>query len=285
MQVVKPSSSPFHIVGTRGRGVGRPQRVLLAFETDQFDIRVIGARDDGRITDPAIREAQRLRFRIFALEMGADVGASAADAIDEDRFDAHCDHLVIRDRTTRRVVGTYRILPPQAARRVGYYADGEFTTDRLGDLKSGLVEFGRSCTDPAYRQGPVIMLLWTGLARYMAQSGHEHVIGCASIDARDGGRRAAALYRQLSARHGIDEAMRVIPREPLPLDLPSPDDVIEAPPLVKGYLRLGARICGEPAWDRGFQTADLFMLLSMSRMNPRYARHFGIGDVAERRAA
>ena len=213
--------------------------------------------------------------------MGAHLG-DGVDGIDEDRFDAHCDHLIVVDRTVDRVVGTYRILAPEVAARIGYYADSEFVTTQLASLKPALAEFGRSCIDRDYREGPVIMLLWTGLARYLAARGYEHVIGCASVGMEDGGRRAASLYRSLITRYAADPRHRVQPRRRLHLEALANEAPVEVPALIRGYLRIGACICGEPSWDPDFDTADFFMLLSLSRMDPRSARHFGI-DLAPTR--
>lgn len=118
------------------------------------------------------------------------------------------------------------------------------------------------------------MLLWAGIARFMKRYGYEYLIGCASISLRDGGHAAANLYNSLQAAQFTAPEYRVFPRLPLPVDKLANGDAVAAPPLVKGYLRAGAKVGGAPAWDPDFNTADLFMLLNMSQMNPRYARHF-----------
>jgi putative hemolysin len=135
------------------------------------------------------------------------------------------------------------------------------------------VEIGRSCVHPDYRSGATIALLWAGLARYMAENGYDYLMGCASISMIDGGHGAASLYRRLVDHMGPVE-YRVFPRCPLPLDLLRQDEPAEPPPLIKGYLRAGAWICGDPAWDPDFNTADLPILLLMSKVEGRYARHF-----------
>lgn len=227
--------------------------------------------------DSQIEEAQRLRYRIFAGELGARL-QNRRPGVDHDIYDPYCEHLIVRDERTAEVVGTYRILPPQNARRLGgYYSENEFDLTRLQHLRPKLVEIGRSCVHPDYRGGATIALLWAGLARYMAEGGHEHLIGCASVSMADGGHAAAALYNRL-AEHLSPLEYRVFPRCPLPLnalrgDLPSAQR-LPVPPLIKGYLRAGAWICGDPAWDPDFNTADLPMLLSMRRLDARHARHF-----------
>lgn len=220
-----------------------------------------------------ILAAQKLRWRVFAEELGA-VLPSRTPGIDQDFYDAYCEHLIVRDEANGRIVGTYRILSPEAARRVGsYYSENEFDLTRFAHLRPRMVEVGRSCIDADYRTGATIALLWAGLARYMREHGHEYLIGCASISMRDGGHNAVGIYQAL-AGHLAPPEYRVFPRHPLPLEriaaLPNP----EVPPLIKGYLRAGAWICGEPAWDPDFNTADLLILMPMSRVDARYSRHF-----------
>ncbi len=219
-----------------------------------------------------ILEAQRLRYRVFAGEMGARLTTRIA-GVDQDIYDPWCEHLVVRDDVLGEVVGTYRILAPINARRIGYYSETEFDLTRLQHLRPRLVEAGRSCVHPDYRDGATIALLWAGLARYMQENGYIYLMGCASISMSDGGHTAASLYRRLQDHLGPIE-YRVFPRCPLPLDSLRQDDIVEAPPLIKGYLRAGAWICGEPAWDPDFNTADLPILLRMSKVEGRYAKRF-----------
>lgn len=225
-------------------------------------------------SEAEILEAQMLRWRVFADELGARLPSRIA-GVDRDIYDPHCHHLIVRDEESGRVVGTYRILPPDAARRIGgYYSENEFDLTRLTHLRPRLVEVGRSCIDPEFRTGAVIALLWAGLARYMRDNGHEYLMGCASIGMRDGGHNAAGIYNVLAADHAAPLEYRVFPRCPLPLARLEPSVQPEVPPLLKGYMRAGAWICGEPAWDPDFNTADLLLLLPMSRVDGRYSRHF-----------
>jgi putative hemolysin len=223
------------------------------------------ARDDAER-----RAAQRLRWRVFAEEMGARL-ASAEPGIDRDEFDPWCEHMVVRDQA--EVIGTYRLLSPQNARRAGgYYSEGEFDLERLEHLRGGMVEVGRSCIDARYRSGAVIALLWAGLARYMLAGRFEYLVGCASMSVADGGRAAATVYKEIRESHLAPMEYRVFPRHPLSLE--KAETKAQMPPLLKGYLRLGAYIAGEPAWDPDFNTADFFVLLPLARVERRYARHF-----------
>jgi putative hemolysin len=217
--------------------------------------------------------AQKLRWRVFAEEMGARL-PSRIPGVDRDIYDPYCQHLIVREEETGKVVGTYRILSPESSRRIGgYYSENEFDLTRLAHLRPGLVEIGRSCIDPDYRSGAVIALLWSGLARYMRENGYEYLMGCASIGMRDGGHNAAGIYNAL-ADHMAPLEYRVFPRCPLPLARLEALARPEIPPLLKGYMRAGAWICGEPAWDPDFNTADLLLLQPMSRVDNRYQRHF-----------
>ncbi|MFI6638458.1 GNAT family N-acetyltransferase [Streptomyces sp. NPDC050504] len=221
-----------------------------------------------------VRAAQRLRFQVFAGELGARLDGPEP-GLDTDPFDAYCDHLLVREAQSDEVVGTYRLLPPERARIAGrLYADGEFDLTRLAPIRDDLVEVGRSCVHPAHRNGAVIALVWAGLARYMTRTGHNWLAGCCSVPLADGGATASATWHTVKDRHLAPEPYWVTPhRLWQPQDVP-PAAPAELPPLLRGYLRLGAWVCGAPAHDPDFGVADLFVLLSLRRTNPRYLRHF-----------
>ncbi len=220
-----------------------------------------------------VEEAQRLRYKIFAEEMGANIAST--NGLDSDGFDEFCDHLLIRDSKSNEVVGTYRILNPTMANEAGgYYSAGEFDLSRLNHLFDRTVEVGRACVHPDYRNGGTITSLWAGLAKYMQANRYEYMIGCGSIGMADGGHMAASLYTSLQAKYLAPPEYRVFPRCPLPLEALTTNMEVSCPALIKGYLRLGAYICGEPAWDPDFNSADMLVMLPLSRMNRRYAAHF-----------
>jgi putative hemolysin len=225
-------------------------------------------------SEEEVREAQRLRYKVFVEELGAHV-KTRLQGHDIDHFDPFCEHLIVRESGADRIVGTYRILSPEAARRVGsYYSESEFYINRLQNLRSRMVEVGRSCIHPDHRSGAVITLLWAGLAEYMVGNNYEYLMGCASIGMADGGHNAANLFSQIDPTHMAPAEYRTFPLHGLPFDRLANGQPALVPPLIKGYLRVGAWVCGEPAWDPDFNTADLLLLLPMSRMNPRYMRHF-----------
>jgi putative hemolysin len=222
-----------------------------------------------------VAAAQKLRHDVFAGELGAHL-PGAVDGRDIDDFDEFCDHLIVRDDSTGAVVGTYRMLPPGAAEKAGRrYADGEFDMSSLRPLRDQLVETGRSCVHPDHRDGAVVNLMWAGIARYLHLNNLRWLGGCASVPLDDGGALAAGVWARVSAKHLSPPALRVRPRNPwLTGDVPAGDPKTALPPLLRGYLRLGSWVCGEPAYDPDFRTADFYVLFSMDRMDPRYRRHF-----------
>ena len=230
-----------------------------------------------------VAEAQRLRYKIFAEEMGAELNGTKdldnrglnVEGLDVDGFDRYCDHLLVRDTETGQVIGTYRILSPhQAFAAGGYYSAGEFDLTRLSHLFGSTVELGRACVHQNYRNGGTISMLWAGLAKYMQQHNYEYMIGCASVPMADGGHMAASLYHKLKDDYLSPPEYRVFPHNALPIDALKNDLQVVCPPLIKGYMRLGAYICGAPAWDASFNTADMLVMLPLSKINQKYAAHF-----------
>ncbi|HEX3783079.1 MAG TPA: GNAT family N-acyltransferase [Pseudonocardiaceae bacterium] len=221
-----------------------------------------------------VRAAQRLRYQVFAEEMGANLH-SDVPGLDVDEFDEFCDHLVVRHDPTGEIVGTYRMLPPERATAAGkLYSEGEFDLSALSGVRGALVETGRSCVHPDHRSGAVVGLVWAGIARYMLLSGHSWLAGCASVPLHDGGELAAGVWDVVSAKNHAPAEYRVSPREPWQVDAaPRPAKAV-IPPLLRGYLRLGAWVCGPPALDADFGVADFFVLLSMDRLDQRYLRFF-----------
>lgn len=222
-----------------------------------------------------VRAAQRLRHQVFVEEMGARIEC-AETGIESDRFDPFCQHLIVHDRADDRVVGCYRILTDtQAALAGSYYSQSEFDLTRILAMPGRFMEVGRTCVHPDYRNGAVIGLLWSGLARFMILNKFDYLMGCASIPLRNGTHVAHAIYQRLAKNHLAPEHWRTYPRVPLPrLQLAGVVEKAMVPPLVRAYLRAGAKICGEPSWDPHFNVADLFILMHAKDINERYVRHF-----------
>lgn len=228
--------------------------------------------------DEEVRAAQRLRYQVFAGELGATL-SGPENGLDTDRFDEHCDHLVVRADDTGEIVGTYRMLPPERAVEAGgYYSETEFDMSAFARLRTSLVEAGRSCVHPDHRNGAVIGLVWAGIARYLLLTGHNHLTGCASIPLADGGAFARGVWETVRAKNHSPEDLRVNPLHPWDFEsAPRPERAV-IPPLLRGYLRLGAWVCGPPAHDPEFGVADLLILLPLERVDTRYLRFFLGGE-------
>lgn len=223
-----------------------------------------------------VRQAQRLRHRVFADELGARLSTPLAGH-DIDRFDDFCEHLLVRDAATQTVVGTYRVLTPAQARRAGGgYCDTEFDLTPLRYLRPRMVELGRSCVHPNHRHGAIVLALWRALAEFALRNRLDTMVGCASIPMQhngvSGGQAAASIWHQLRQHHLAPPEHQVQPRLPLPVHGLALAQDVAPPPLVKGYLRLGARVLGAPAWDPDFNTADLPMLMHMADLPAHYRR-------------
>jgi putative hemolysin len=220
-----------------------------------------------------VEAAQRLRYRVFAEELGAQLDPTG---IDVDDFDAYCDHLIVTEDSTGEVVGTYRLLPPERAIWLGRrYGDSEFDLSRLSVLREKLVEAGRSCVHPDHRTGAVINLMWAGIAKYLDTFGYRYLGGCASVPLADGGTQAAAVWDLASRKYLSPPELRVNPHLPWAAPVPGkPGTLTAVPSLLRGYLRLGAWVCGPPAYDPAFGCADFYVLLPLARVNPRYLEHF-----------
>ncbi len=221
-----------------------------------------------------VKEAQRLRHRVFVEEMGAQPSASDS-RLERDRFDPFCRHLIVRDVLTGHVVGTYRVLTPERAAALGsFMCEREFDLARFYSIRGEIAEVGRACIDPRYRRGSTIMLLWSALAAYASSRRYRFLFGCVCVGFGESAVDVSAMFARLASRHLAPEQYRVSPREPLPRGAAPSDAAARLPALLKGYLRAGAWICGEPAWDSEFRTADLPVLLPLERVEDRYARHF-----------
>ncbi len=227
-----------------------------------------------------VREAQRLRYQVFAVEMGARL-VCKVPGHDIDLFDDYCEHLLVRDEATQEVIGTYRALTPTQAKRAGStYSDLEFDLTRLRSLRNRMVELGRSCVHAKHRQGAVILALWGALAQFMARNQLDTMIGCASIpmqhNGTPSGHAAASIWRQLRETHLATIDWHVTPRLALPVEQLDNALRVEPPALIKGYLRLGAKVLGAPAWDPDFNSADLPMMMRIADLPPRYRKHFSV---------
>lgn len=222
-----------------------------------------------------IREAQALRYRVFAEELGAKIKTKDC-GLDGDEYDGDCHHLVVRDAHSGSVVGCTRLITDeQAAAGRGFYSASEFELDPILQIAGRRLEIGRTCIAPDYRQGPAIAVLWSGLAGFIHLHGFSHVFGCASFPLGEQDLQAAAIMNRLRRQFMAPAHLHVRPRQPLRVG-PLSDEVLDAPlpPLLRAYVRLGAKVCGEPYRDADFGVADVLMLLRVEELNPAYSRHF-----------
>ena len=250
--------------------------VLIAPQQTRFDC-------DPRYTllltsEPSqIRAAQRLRYQVFSTESGFTLRSD--DQLDIDRFDDYCDHLVVRDDHTGELVGCYRMLPPPGAIAAGgLYSAGEFDISALDALRPFMVEMGRAVVRADHRNGAVILMMWTGILAYLDRCGYDYVVGCVSVPTHaEGipGSQLRGIRDVVLARHGAAPEFTVHPYQPVRLegrrlDTIDPPARTTIPALMRGYLRLGAQICGEPAHDPAFGVGDFFALLDKRRVNLRF---------------
>ena len=225
-----------------------------------------------------VRQAQKLRYQVFAQEMGARLD-SPVPGYDIDRFDDYCEHLLARDGVTGQVIGTYRVLTPaQAQRAGGAYSDTEFDLSPLQALRPKMVELGRSCVHLDYRQGGVILALGSALYEFMARNKLETMMGCASIPMLHNGivsgDIAASIWRQMQEKHMASPDLQVRAHLPLPVDQLDSSLDVSPPALIRGYLRQGAKVLGAPAWDPDFNTADLPLLIHVKDAPSRFLKYF-----------
>ena len=226
-------------------------------------------------TQEELRAALALRYRVFVEELGAaDHGAG----LEQDRFDVHAKHLLLYDRARPegdQVVGVYRLMDEAAARAAGqFYSEDEYDLGPLRDTGLSLLELGRSCVRPEYRDGQALFHLWRGLAAYVLDHGIEVLFGVASFHGTDTEGLAQPLSL-LHHRHLAPPHLRVQSRRHEPMDRLPPDTIDriaamqQIPALIKAYLRLGG-VVGEGAFvDHDFNTTDVCLIVETAALNDR----------------
>ena len=225
-------------------------------------------------TEADLEEVQRLRFRVFNLELNEGLAESYETGRDEDAFDAQCQHLMVEHAASGACVGTYRLQVAESALGgLGFYSAGEFELVQLPDEVLGRsIELGRACVEHDHRSKRVLFLLWRGLAEYVLHNGRDRFFGCSSLTSQDPS-EGARLYRQLEAKGMVHPALRV---DPVPECVCPLDDVtgpkVAIPTLFGIYLRHGAHVLGPPAIDRQFGTIDFLTYLEV---RPEHLKTFG----------
>jgi putative hemolysin len=231
--------------------------------------------------EASVRASQALRYRVFAGEMGARLH-TLVEGLDYDEIDDYCDHLLVRETETSRIVACTRLLPDVRAMKLGrFYSEGEFELSGVLSLPGRFLEIGRTCVDPSHRGSVVLATLWNGLAEYVYRGRFNYLMGCASITPGPHGFAVDAIYRQIEPHQFGPAELGVEPKTPVPARKRCVQDESGIPPLLQAYLRLGCQVLGEPCWDEDFNVMDVFVLLDLRRLQTRYERRFIAGKAAQ----
>jgi putative hemolysin len=224
------------------------------------------------------REALRLRYRVFNVELKEGLAASHSTGHDFDEFDAVVDHIIVKCVVSDSVIGTYRLQTGlSAARNIGYYSEREFDFTPYEAVRPEILELGRACIDQHHRNTPVLTLLWRAIAQYALLRGCRYLIGCSSLTSQDpvvGSRVHAQLTNFMTPAE-----MQTVPQEPYAFELcdGATSEQAKIPRLLRAYLAAGAQICGPPAMDREFRSIDFLTLLDLGRL-PKGARARFLGE-------
>jgi len=224
------------------------------------------------LTETDREAAFRLRFLVFNLELNEGLESAYIDGYDRDRYDEICDHLIVEEKSTGAIVGTYRLqLGDVALHNYGYYSEQEFCFTPYEPMRSQIVELGRACIHRDHRSSEVLNLLWRGIARYSLANGGRYMVGCCSLSSLDPA-TGYAVYDSL-ANYMVEPELRTVPTRAYTLPRPDVNAGDGRPPkLLRTYLAVGARICGPPAIDREFGTIDFLTLLDLHALHPRVAQ-------------
>lgn len=222
-----------------------------------------------------LEAAQRLRFEVFNLELNEGLDSAYISGLDQDRFDEVCDHLIVEEVRTGRVVGTYRLQTGAfASVHQGYYSEQEFNFAPFESIRYELVELGRACVHRDHRKMSVLNLLWRGIMKYAVERRARYLIGCSSLTSQDPA-VGHAMFNILSEEHLVAEPFRTLPVPTYALPpAPVTNDGQPVPRLLRSYLTLGAKICGPPAIDAEFKTIDFLTFLDIEALAPSVKNHF-----------
>ncbi len=231
-----------------------------------------------------IEQTLSLRYEVFNKELGEGLPESHETRKDRDPYDLYCDHLIVVDNSyDKKIVGTYRILRSSVAKKyIGFYSENEFNLSPIYKLIDEAAEIGRSCVHPDYRDGTVISLLWSGLAWYIQTYNVRYLMGCGSFHTSDPIIISKAYAYFKEKQYLVKDTLRIFPLEEKKLSGFNPDypisDLKDAakniPPLIIGYLRAGALIGGEPAYDHIFNTTDFFIFFDSKKITERYGKRY-----------
>jgi putative hemolysin len=239
-------------------------RILSKPAAEQrYATRLASSRDD-------VRAAQALRFAVFNLELGEGLSQSYATGLDVDRFDPICDHLLVEDLQTRKVVGTYRMQMGETAKaNLGYYSGQKYDLTPFEFARAEILEVGRACVDADHRNLVVLSQLWKGIYQFARANGGRYLIGCSSLSSLDP-LVGASMYSSLQRPHSapLDWQTRPWPDWTCPMNQLL-DESPKVPKLLAAYLSLGAKICGPPSLDLNFKTIDFLTVLDLDSLPAR----------------
>jgi putative hemolysin len=222
-----------------------------------------------------VQAAQSLRYEVFNLELNEGLERSHSTRLDQDPFDAVCDHLIVEHLPTGKVVGTYRLQTGRNAdSHLGYYCAQEFEFQIFESIRNEMIELGRACVDRQHRNLMVLGLLWKGIADYARKHSARYLFGCSSITSQDPAVGASA-YADLCRKHLVEPQWRTgpVPAYDCPLEHLT-DETVRIPKLLRSYLALGAKICGPPALDTQFRTIDFLTILDLNALHPLARQRF-----------
>lgn len=220
--------------------------------------------------------AFRLRYEVFNQELGEGFSESHATKLDCDKFDSVMEHLLVIEKKTGCLVGTYRLQTGQMARTgCGFYSAQEFDFEPFAPIEDQLLELGRACIHRQHRTATVVLLLWQAIADYAQAHGCRYLVGCSSLTSQSPAHGHAAWLKLQQSGHLAPEPLRTLPRPEyaLPDALPESDS-FPIPRLLRAYLGVGAKICGAPAIDREFGTIDFLTILDLHSANPTASGRF-----------
>jgi putative hemolysin len=226
-------------------------------------------------TPEDLMECQRLRYLVFNLELGEGLSSSERSGLDIDPFDPFCDHLMVRDAESRRLVGTYRMQMGVAAKQnLGYYGNELFDFSPFEPVRKQVLELGRACVHEDFRNMMVLHALWKGIAAYASRVDARYLLGCNSISSQNEN-YGIALYQSLKDKYLVEPAFRTLPQPGcLCHSTGHPVEVGRSPRLFRAYLDVSARLCGSPAIDREFKTSDFLSLVDLGRLPDRVRVRF-----------
>jgi len=250
-------------------------------ETRNFVVKL--AENHGEVED-----AQRLRYEVFNLEQGRGLEGAEKYGMDFDEFDEYCLHLLVINKAKDKIVGTYRAhLGSVANSGKGFYSSREYDIKKLYRIADRCLELGRSCVSPEFRTGAAVALLWKAITELLKRADLKYMLGCVSLEKADP-KLGWALYEYFKDEGLMCPDIKAVPRPGFALAKPPRKEIEKLlsnkerlreaiPPIFKGYLRIGTRICGEPAFDRDFGTIDFFIMFDLDSAPDRYVRHFKLG--------